>query len=165
MIKSRSIILSVALAFGSLCAQAATAGVTFLFSNGQTASFAFASKPVVAVNDGSLTVSSSKASPVSYQFADVQRFYFEDDVVDTGIAQTETVASAQHPVFDYVDGVLTVKNLSAGERLVVATVNGSAVKTVKADNVGNASVDLGSEPAGVYVVSTGNGVSFKLLKK
>ena len=88
------------LALGS-SAWAATPGVTFLFSNGEKASFAFASKPEIAVTDDGLSVSSSNAAAVVYQVADVQKFYFEDDVVETGISQVDGAVSAQHPVFNY----------------------------------------------------------------
>ena len=160
----KTLIMSMALALGSLTAMAATPGVTFLFSNGTKASFAFANKPVIAVTTDGLTVSATGVSKVSYSFADVQKFYFEDDIV-TAIGQVKNDVSAQRPVFAYVDGVVAVSGMTAGERLAVVTINGSQVSATKADNEGNARVDLASAPAGVYVVSTGSGVSFKLLKK
>ena len=163
--RKKTFILTVALALGSLGAWAATPGVTFLFSNGGKASFAFASKPKIAVTATGLTVSSTNAAEVSYQFADVQKFFFEDDVVETGIQQVDGSGSAKHPVFHYADGVVSVNGMAAGDRLVVSSVGGSLVGGVKADGQGNASIDLSGHSAGVYVVSTGNGVSFKLLKK
>ena len=163
--RKKTFILTVALALGSLGAWAATPGVTFLFSNGEKASFAFASKPKIAVTATGLTVSSTNAAEVSYQFADVQKFYFEDDVVETGIQQVDGSGSAKHPVFHYADGVVSVNGMAADGRLVVSSVGGSLVGGVKADGQGNASIDLSGHSAGVYVVSTGNGVSFKLLKK
>ncbi len=163
--RKKTFILTVALALGSLGAWAATPGVTFLFSNGGKASFAFASKPKIAVTATGLTVSSTNAAEVSYQFADVQKFFFEDDVVETGIQQVDGSGSAKHPVFHYADGVVSVNGMAAGGRLVVSSVGGSLVGGVKADGQGNASIDLSGHSAGVYVVSTGSGVSFKLLKK
>ena len=161
----KTFILTVALVLGSLGAWAATPGVTFLFSNGEKASFAFASKPKIAVTATDLTVSSTNAAAVVYQVADVQKFYFEDDVVETGISQVDGAVSAQHPVFNYADGVVSVSGMPSGGSLVVSSVGGSLVGGVKADGQGNASIDLSGHSAGVYVVSTGNGVSFKLLKK
>ena len=143
---------------------AATPGVTFLFSNGQKATFAFTSKPEISVTSDGLTISSSNTSAVSYSFADVQKFYFEDDIT-TGIPQVEGATSAHRPVFNYVNGIVTVCGLAIGERFAAFALNGSQIGTVKADAQGNASIDLSSVPAGVYVVCTGNGVSFKLLKK
>lgn len=148
----------------SLDSQAATPGVTFLLAGGQTVSFAFASKPQIVVTADGLTLSSSGTATVSYQFSDVEKFYFEDNV-ETGISQVEGKACARRPVFNYVGGVLTVSDMAAGERLAVVTLGGSLVKAAKANGDGLASIDLGSAPAGVYVVSTGSGVSFKLLMR
>ena len=161
--KNKSIILSIALALGALCAQAATPGVTILFSNGQKASFAFASKPVLALSNGGVTISSSDAAEVSYQLTDVQRFYFEDDIDNASVESV--AASSPQPVFNYANDVVAVKGITSGERLTVAPVNGKTVKAAKANHQGNATIDLTGEPSGEYVVSTGSGVSFKLLKK
>ena len=157
-------IILLSLAFLYMNAMAGEPGVTFLFSNGQKASFAFVSKPEIVVGNDGITVSYSNSNPVSYTFADVQKFYFEDDI-ETGIQQVECSASANQPVFSYVDGVVVVRGMAAGERLAVVTINGSQVSATKADTEGNARIDLASAPVGVYVVSTGSGVSFKLLKK
>lgn len=149
----------------SLGSFAATPGVTLLFSNGSKASFAFASKPRIVMTADALTVSSSCTAAVSYSFADVQRFYFEADVVETGISQVECAWSVMHPVFNYVDGVVTVSGMASNENLTIVNLNGSRVSAAKADGAGNASINLCNVPIGVYIVSTGSGVSFKLLKK
>lgn len=156
--------LPIAMVLMSLDSLAATPGVTFLLVGGQTVSFAFASKPEIAVTSDGLTLSLSGTATVSYQFSDVEKFYFEDNV-ETGIAQVEGTASAQRPVFNYVGGVLTVSGMAAGERIAIVTLGGSQVNASKANSEGNASIDLSNAPAGVYVVSTGSGVGFKLLKK
>ncbi len=156
--------LPAVMALMSLGGFAATPGVTFLFSNGQKASFAFANKPEIAVTADGLTVSSTGTSAVSYTFAEVQKFYFEDDI-NTAISQVEDAVSAGRPVFNYVNGVVTVSGMGAGERLAVVTLSGSQVNAAKADTEGNVNLDLSGAPAGVYVVSTASGVSFKLLKK
>lgn len=161
---SKRLVLPVALALCGLGAFAATPGVTFLFTNGQKVSFAFASKPQIAVTAEGLSVSSSSTATVSYLFADVQKFYFEDDIA-TAISQVKDDASAQSPVFHYVDGVVSVSGMSAGERLTVVAINGNQLNAAKADGEGKASVDINGAPAGVYIVSTGSGVSFKILKK
>ncbi len=161
---AKRFVLPAVMALMSLGGFAATPGVTFLFSNGQKASFAFASKPEIRITVEGITISSTDASTVSYAFAHVQKFYFEDDVI-TGIQQVEDSGAAKHPVFNYVGDAVTVSGMAAGECLSVVTLSGSQVSAIKADNAGNACVDLSGAPAGVYVVSTGSGVSFKLLKQ
>ncbi len=161
----KTFILTVALALGSLGAWAATPGVTFLFSNGKKASFAFASKPKIAVTADGLTVSSTNTAAVSYLLSDVQKFFFEDDVVETDIQQVDGAGAAKHPVFHYANGAVSVSGMAAGGRLSVSSIGGSLVGDVKADGQGNAGIDLSGLPTGVYVVSAGSGISFKLLKK
>ena len=161
----KALILSMALALSSLGAWAGDPGVTILFTNGKTVTLAMASDPKIAIGSDCMTVSSSRAAAISYQFNDVQRFYFEDDAIETGIQQAEGPVSTQRPVVKYVDGTVTVSGMAAGERLSVVTADGSAVATARAGSAGNASIDLSAASAGVYVVSTGSGISFKLLKK
>ena len=158
----KSLLLS--LAFSCLSAMAGVPGVTFLFTNGQKASFTFASKPEIAVGDNGITISSSNSASVSYTFANVQKFYFEDDVVDAGIQEVKT-GSATHPVFSCNNGVINVSGLKAAERVSVYSIGGSKVGEAKADNTGRASVDISDAAKGAYVVSTDSGVSFKILKK
>ena len=165
---TKLLLLSVAMAFKSMGGMAVEPGVTFLLTNGQKISFAFTSKPEITVGVQELTVSSSEDETVSvsYAFDEVQRFYFEDDVDDyvTGIQDTEDESSAR-PIFRYANGVINVSGLKTGECIIVASVNGSAVGSAKADQSGNASVDISNAVNGVYVVNAGSGVSFKLLKK
>ena len=161
----KKLVLPAVMALMSLGSYAATPGVTFLFSNGQKASIAFIDKPVITVTGEGLTVSMNGGyNEVAYTFADVQKFYFEDDV-ETAIQQVEVATEGQRPVFTYTNGVVSVSGMGAGERITVVTLSGSQVNAAKADSEGNASVDLSGTPAGVYVVSTGSGVGFKLLKK
>ena len=161
MNKKKTLLLS--LAFSCLSAMAGEPGVTFLLTNGK-ASFTFASKPEIIIVSGGLIKVSSTTASVSYMLAQVLRFYFEDDVVDTGIQEVKA-GSAPHPVFSCNNGVIAVSGLKAAEHISVFSIGGSMVGEAKADNAGCASVDLSGTAKGVYVVSTGSGVSFKLLKK
>lgn len=152
-----------AMAFSCLNAMAGEPGVTFLFTNGQKASFTFASKPDIVVGTDGLTVSSSNSASVIYTFADVQKFYFEYDIL-TDIRNVKSEASVS-TVFSYNNGIIVVSGLNASECVSVFSIGGSKVGEAVADNAGCASVDISDVANGVYLVSTGSGVSFKLLKK
>ena len=156
-------IILLSLAFLCMNAMAGEQGVTFLFTNGKKASFAFASSPKIAVGSDEIILSSSTAPSVSYTFADVQRFYFEDNI-ETGIHEVNA-DSAVSPVFCYKDGVINVSGLKTAEQVSVYSVGGSKVGEAKADADGRASVDICGMANGVYVVGTSRGVSFKLLKR
>ena len=139
-------------------------GVTFLFTNGQKASFLFTSKPVIAFDNDGLTVSSSGAASVSYTFAEVDRFYFEDNI-ETGISHAGMERQEMHPVFSYNNGIISIYGLKYGESVSVYSIGGSKVCTANAGPDGTANADISNVVSGVYVVGTGSGVSFKLLKK
>lgn len=157
------LLFSLLLAAVSTGAAEAAPGLTILFKSQEKASFTFASKPVIAVTSEGITVTSTASNAVSYTFAEVQRFYFEDD--ETDIKSINEDPSAQHPVFSYANGTVSVSGLAAGEYVRVSSIAGGLLSEVKANLGGSASVDLSDVPAGVYVISIGNGVSFKLLKK
>ena len=151
------------MAVASVCMAESTPGLTILFKNQTKVSFAFAAKPEIAIATDGITVTSTASDAVSYTFDEVQRFYFVDNI-ETGIQEVaaESVAS---PVFSYKNGIITVSGLKTAEQVSVFSIGGSKIGEAKADNAGCASVDLSGTTNGVYVVSTGSGVSFKLLKK
>ena len=155
------LLLCLALSFTG--AMASEPGVTFLFNDGKTASFLFSTQPQITVGREELTVSSTDVSSVSYTIANVQRFYFEKNII-TGIHDV-SAGSASGPVFGYNHGVITVSGLKSKERVSVYSIGGSKVAESKAGSNGCVSVDISGAVSGVYVVSTGGGVSFKLIKK
>ena len=155
------LMLSFALSFMS--AIASEPGVTFLFNDGKTASFLFSTHPKVTVGSEELTVSSTDVSSVKYTISNVQRFYFDENI-ETGIHDV-SASSAAGPGFSYNNGVITVSGLKAKESVSVYSIGGSKVGESQAGSDGCASVDISSSVGGVYVISTGGGISFKLLKK
>ncbi len=159
----KSLLFTFLLAAASVCMAETTPGLTILFKNQAKVSFAFATKPEIAVSAQGITVTSTAPDAVGYTFDEVQRFYFEDDVTD--IKSINEDQSAQHPVFSYVNGTVSVSGLVAGEQVSVFSVGGSKVGEAKADNAGCANLDISGTDSGIYVVGTGSGVSFKLLKK
>ena len=144
---------------------ATTPGVTFLLTNGSTVSFAFKANPEISVTSIGITVSAQNQQEVIYQFSEMDRFYYEDDVV-TAIngVRTETTTTTK-PVFCYDRGMLSISGLNASEQVAVYSLGGSKMSSTVADNAGHANVNVGNMPTGVYAVSTSSGVSFKLLKK
>lgn len=161
---TKVVILLMIMSLVSIGVSAVNKGVTFLFTNGQTASFTLASKPEILVTTDGLTIFMSDSTDISYQFGEVQKFYFEDDV-EAGVAMIKCALPAQHPVFNYADGIITVSDISASENLVVTNLCGNDLNIFKADAKGTARIDLNGAPAGVYIISSSNGLSFKLYKK
>lgn len=160
---TKTLVLSVLLLGSATAAMAGETGVTFLFRNGKTASFAFASKPCIAMTAGGVSVTSTTESAAEYQFSDVQRYYFEE--INADAIRSVSADAAVTPVFRYSQGVMTVQGMKPGERISAATVSGSLVSTVKADEQGNARLDLSAMPQGMYVIATAGGVGCKIVKK
>ncbi len=166
MIMKRLKLTIVLAAFAALCslgATAATPGVTFQFKNGTKASFAFSSKPKIEISSAGVTLSATGKEKASYQFSDVQRYYFESDIPDDAVEQIET--ASRRPVFSCANGMLSVRNMQAGERIRVVSISGAVVKSTAADTDGQAQIDLSSMATGVYVVATESGVNFKIVNK
>ena len=159
----KKLVLSIAMALLCLGSSAATPGLTFLLTNGTKVSFAFSAKPVIFVTSEGITVSTHEQPDVSYLFTEINGFSFAEDVA-TAIQGVKAGTSAT-PVFSYGNGVVTVSGLAAYEQVVVYSINGGKANGTKADQAGHANIDISNVPSGTYVVSTGSGVSFKLLKK
>lgn len=136
------------LALGS-SAWAATPGVTFLFSNGEKASFAFSAVPKITMTSTGVTVSASGQEDAGYQFSAVQRYYFEDDI-QTAIGRVDADGPASHPLFSYAGGVVSVSGLKAGGHIRVVSMSGAVAASAVADQQGNASVDLSAASSGVF---------------
>lgn len=146
-------------------AKAGEPGVTFLFKDGKKASFLFSTKPELKVGASELTLTATDvATPLSYTITDVEKFYFESNLV-TAISGAKAAADGSHPVFSCSGGAVTVSGLKAGESVSVYNIGGIKVCGAIAGSDGCASVDISGAASGVYVISTGSGVSFKLLKK
>lgn len=152
-------------AFFSLCslsAVAATPGVMFLFKDGTKASFAFSTKPKITMSAEGITLSATDKAEASYQFSDVQRYYFVADIDNDAVQTIE--ADKSHPVFTCANGLLTVRGMLSGERIRVVSISGAVVKASAADTDGTAQIDLSAMASGVYIVATESGVNFKIVK-
>lgn len=161
----RTTVFAAFVALGSVCMMAAESGVTFLFNDGTTASFAFSSRPKIVVSQDGLIVSAHGRGDASYQFADVRRYYFVSDI-DAGIDSVRGGGASSavcRPVFRYAFGIVAVSGMRRGESLRAYSVGGAAVGAAVADADGNASIDLSGAAHGIYVISTGSGVSFKVI--
>lgn len=164
MITVKKMLAAFAFAFSAAAAYAGSgAGVTVLLRDGGKVSFAFAEKPVMGLTSDGLKISTEGKDAVSFLFADVQRFYFEDDI-DSGISSV-SAGEGSHAVFSYTDGSLLVSGLPAGTSVRVYTADGKAAASGVANADGKATINLSSQPAGVYVVGVKGGAGFKLQKK
>ena len=158
-------ILLLLLSFVFVCTEAMADkwGITFRMTNLQEVHFSFDSQPVITSTGDEFTVSLANGDSVTYAISDALYFYVRQKA-PTGINSAEATSAAA-PVFSYANGVITASGMKAAERLSVYSIEGIQVGMTKAGSDGCASIDISSTGAGVYVVNTGSGASFKLLKK
>lgn len=165
MIKmKKKISMAIALAFCCLSAMADGPGVIFLLNDGTRSAFSFESEPVMVMNSDSVTITTKSESSVSYQFANVNKFYFADDIA-TSVEAVKGTSSELVPIFSYRDGVITASGLASNANVRIVSIEGVSVYSTRASHDGCVSIDISHFPAGIYIVSSGRGVSFKLLKK
>lgn len=85
-------------------------------------------------------------------------YYCDEDMVD-GIDETATTPGA--PQFSMKDGVLRVAGLTAGDDVLISSLDGKQLGTAKADGNGHATLSLPRQ-AGAAIVKAGS-VSFKII--
>lgn len=138
-------------------------GVTFLLRDGKKVSFAFAEKPVLALNESDLAIRVGGIQRVSYAYTDVQRVLIDNDVVSE--VDDAVVSKTQHAVFTLSDNSLSISGLTTNEQIAIYTSDGKLVINGQTDAEGKASITLSSLHQGIYVVRTQSGISYKLFKK
>lgn len=148
----------------SMTVLAEDAGITFLLRDGKKVSFTFAQKPVVALSETNMVVSVAGEKRVSYAYADVLRVMV-DAGTSTGVEDAVTKGTAQHAVFTLSANTLSASGLCTNERIALYGADGKLMVGGQADADGRITIGLSSLSAGVYVVRTQSGISYKLFKK
>lgn len=148
----------------SMSALAENADITFLLRDGKKVSFTFAQKPVVALNEANMVVSVDGEKRVSYAYADVLRVTVDAEA-STGVENAVAKGTAQHAVFTLSDNTLSASGLCANERIALYATDGKLLVNGQTGPDGSAIISLSSLSAGVYVVRTQSGISYKLFKK
>ena len=158
-IKSLTVSLLTLLVSG-MNAWAGEPGVKLLLRSGQQLSFSFKQKPVVKTTPQELTLSAEGKVWVSCPYADVLRMEMSDDV-ETGIAPAIDTKRASVLVNISTDAIV-ISGLSVGETVTVCTIDGMATVRTEADTDGMVSVSRSALAHGIYIITTGSGISYKL---
>lgn len=157
-IKSLTVSLLTLLVSG-MNAWAGEPGVKLLLRSGQQLSFSFKQKPVVKTTPQELTLSAEGKVWVSCPYADVLRMEMSDDV-ETGIAPAIDTKRASVLVNISTDAIV-ISGLSVGEAVTVCTIDGMATVRTAADTDGRVSVSRSALAHGIYIITTGSGISYK----
>lgn len=127
------------------------------FTDGSTTSFLVAEKPKVSFGESSIHVTAQNIE-ADYDLISVHKFTF-DSTISLGSNQIDDNETR----FELTgrSGVRAI-GLKPYEKAHVHTLNGILVSSFSADDNGIAEMDLSSLSAGVYVISTESGNSFKI---
>ena len=123
-----------------------------------TVLFALAEKPVTTFSNNMLVIKTSTAT-VEYPLAEVQRYTYEG--VETGI---ESIDSDNGVLVKQEKNKLSLRNLKAGEEVLLYSSSGSLLQIVKSNGTEPVVISLSSRPQGVYIVKSGN-ETIKLMKR
>lgn len=158
----RRLVAATLLAVGaSLSAMAAEQNLLVLiFHDGHKQSYVLADRPKVTFEGSTLHVDASAVSD-TYTVAEVNKFVF-----DKGDATAIAPVSAGETRLTLTDGVhATLEGLTPGTAVRVYDLSGHTFQSAAADADGKAHVSLSGLQGGVYVISTADGKSYKILKR
>lgn len=127
-------------------------------TNGSVTKFALTDDPVITYKGNDVIVTCGE-NVLQTSMADVKSVGFEKGE-NTGIEAPKAVSEPQ-TTFSF--GQAGFEGLQSGERVMVYSIDGKVIRTIKADADGRAQVDMSSLQTGVYILRTAK-KSFKIKK-
>lgn len=162
------VLLSACLLFcGKVSAQGeVTVDVHYLIislTDGSESKFALADNPVITFNGDTLLITCA-SDELSVDLNGIKDYRFSVEQVSTRIDRPSVTPNGGEVRPTIAFGEAKFSGLEAGTRVMVYTIEGKAITTVKASADGEALVDLRSLPKGIYILRTPT-KSFKIYNK
>lgn len=126
-------------------------------NDGTVTKFALKDSPVVTYEGENIIVSCGEQQ-LSTSMAGISHFKFEETVIDAIIPVKESLAQAS---FSFNEAAFS--GLKAQSAIHVYTIDGKALFSARADSDGEARIDLGNLPRGIYIIRTSTN-SYKIKK-
>ena len=134
--------------------------VTIYQTDGKTANFAFAEKPVVTYTEDNLVLTTTKTS-VQYPIYLIQKIEFQEEwFAPTDIKPTIEEADVK---FSFQGGVITISGGVPNSEVFIYNIKGLKVRQYRLDEQGNTSISTTNLDKDIYIVKTKN-ISFKFRK-
>ena len=134
--------------------------VTIFQTDGKSATFAFAEKPVVTYTEDDLVLTTTKTT-VQYPIYLIQKIEFEEEwFVPTDIKTTTDEADVQ---FSFQGGVISISGGVPNSEVFIYNIKGMKVGQYRLDEQGNVSVSTTNFDKDIYIVKTRN-ITFKFSK-
>ncbi len=132
--------------------------VVVYMHDGSTAKYILEQTPIVTFVEDKLHVESSVVS-CDHNLSDVDNFRFEQ--VDAAV---ESIAADEYRI-SVVDNTVLLQGFTPGSVASLTDIEGRTVARVTVGADGEASIALSNLATGVYIVSTTDGKTFKLLNQ
>lgn len=156
--RARRVISALTLAFIPAMAFAVDDALVVTYKNSQTFSYVLADRPNVTF-DGTQLFIKSDVFDDTHSMADIKTFTFAD------LSEISDVAADERRIVFTDAASVTLEGFAAGTAVSVSDMSGRVVisSAVAADST--ATIDISQLPAGVYVIATADGKSYKILKR
>lgn len=149
------VVLLLACALGAMAEE----GVILSLKDGTEVTFAFSSKPRLAMGE-ELTITAPDGTNVVYAYADVRNVRF-GEFSTTGIDSAPGTENTPDVTFRISDGMLQVFGLPHGESVSVYDLGGHRVAMQKQATYGG-TLSIPLNVTGVLVVRTSTGISYRV---
>ena len=120
---------------------------------GSSYEFFIADNPTIQYKENLLVCQNDKGLSVSVEAANVKSFKFFPSESDTGINQVSFSSSFGSKL----------SGLTAGSKVLVVSLDGKVVKSLKANDSGTIDIDFTQLPHGIFVVKTENNMTTGIL--
>ena len=134
-------------------------------NDGSRTAYALGQHPVVTYTNGELLLTTTQHQ-VAYTAGDVRKFTFSagDISCDTQLPTSVASPLEQSQQFSLQQGNVHFSGCRAGSTITVYTIDGKLLHATTTDETGNATIDIASYPAGVYIIKTET-ITHKIIKR
>ncbi len=133
-------------------------GLIVHLHNGKTVKYILEQTPVVTFVEDKLHIESTAVKD-DHKLSDVDKFTF--DKVSTSL---EDLTAGDY-LISVTDNRVLLQGFTPGSSVTLTDVQGRTVTRATVSTTGEATVDMAELVAGVYVVATADGKTFRVLKK
>lgn len=132
-------------------------------NDGSRTAYALGQHPVVTYTNGELLLTTTQQQ-VAYTAGDVRKFTFSASDISCDAPTSVTSPLEQDWQFNLQQGNVRFSGSPAGSTISIYAIDGKLLHTTTTDEAGNATIDIASYPAGVYIIKTET-ITHKIIKR
>ena len=132
-------------------------------NDGSRTAYTLARHPVVTYTNGELLLTTTQQQ-VAYAAGDVRKFTFSAGDISCDAPTSVASPLEQDWQFSLQQGNVHFSGSPAGSPISIYAIDGKLLHTTTTDEAGNATIDIASYPAGVYIIKTET-ITHKIIKR